>query len=59
MGISKLISIATTLALLAVASGRLPTVITHVRKAQLELLKNSKASSWPQAMTLQSHRKKP
>lgn len=46
MGISKLISIATTLAFLAAASGNLPLIIRKVRIAQLNLIKDSKASNW-------------
>jgi hypothetical protein len=51
---SKLISIATTLAILAVASGNLPWILVQVRKAQLQLIKNSQASQWRKAMTLPS-----
>ena len=51
---SKLISIATTLAFLAVASGNLPWILDQVRKAQIQLIKDSQASKWPKAMTLPS-----
>lgn len=51
---SKLISIAATLAFLAVASGNLPWVLAQVRKAQIQLIKDSQASKWPKAMTLPS-----
>lgn len=51
---SKLISIATTLAFLAVASGNLPWILVQVRKAQIQLIKDSQASKWPKAMVLPS-----
>ena len=46
MGIRSLIQIAVTLALLAVSTGSLPLILKEVRKAQLELLEESKASKW-------------
>ena len=49
---SKLISIATTLAFLAVSSGSLPWILKQVRKAQIQLLMDSQASRWPKAMLL-------
>ncbi|MBS1958465.1 MAG: hypothetical protein JST80_03245 [Bdellovibrionales bacterium] len=51
---SSLIKIASILAFMAVASGNLPTILFHVRKAQLQLIQDSKASKWPKAMTLPS-----
>lgn len=51
---NKLISTATTLAFLAVAAGNLPWILFQVRKAQIQLIKESQASSWPKAMTLPS-----
>lgn len=45
----KLISLATTLAFLAVASGNLPWVLKQVRKAQIQLIMDSQASKWPKA----------
>lgn len=50
----KLISIAVTLAFLAIASGKLPWILFQVRKAQIQLISDSKASKWPKAMTLPS-----
>jgi len=37
---------AVTLAILAVATGNLPRILKEVRKAQLVLLEESKASRW-------------
>jgi hypothetical protein len=54
MGLSKLISLAVTLAFLAVGTGNLPWVLKQVRKAQFELIQESKASNWPKAMRLPS-----
>lgn len=47
-----LIAVVTTLAILAVASGKLPWILFQVRKAQIHLLIESQASKWPKAMTL-------
>ena len=49
MGIKSLIQIAVTLAILAVSTGKLPPILKEVRKAQLVLLEESKASRWGQA----------
>ena len=49
---NNMIKIATLLAFAAVASGNLPTVLFHVKKAQLQLIQDSKASTWPKAMSL-------
>lgn len=43
----KLISIAVTLAFLAVASGNLSWILFQVRKAQIQLIVDSQASKWP------------
>jgi hypothetical protein len=50
----KLIAIATTLAVLTVASGQLPKVLHQLRVAQLHLIKDSQASNWGRAMLLPS-----
>jgi len=50
MGLSKLISLSVALAFLAVGTGNLPWVLKQVRKAQFELIQESKASNWPKAM---------
>ena len=51
---NSLIKIAVVLAFAAVASGNLPAVINQVRKAQLHLIMESKASKWPKAMRMPS-----
>lgn len=51
---NSLIRIATILAFAAIASGNLPKILFQVRKAQIELIQESKASKWPKAMTLPS-----
>lgn len=51
---NNLIKIATILAFAAIASGNLPTILFHFKKAQLQLIQDSKASKWPKAMTLPS-----
>jgi hypothetical protein len=48
----SLTAIAATLAVLAVASGKLPWILLQVRKAQIHLIINSQSSKWPKAMTL-------
>jgi hypothetical protein len=48
MGIKSLIQMAVTLAILAVATGKLPLILKEVRKAQLVLLWEPKASRWPE-----------
>lgn len=52
MGLSKLSSLAGFLAFLAVGTGKLPWILKQVRKAQFELIQDSKASKWPKAMRL-------
>jgi hypothetical protein len=49
-----LISIAATLAVLAVASGNLPWILFQVPKAQVHLIVESQASKWHRVMTLPS-----
>jgi hypothetical protein len=51
---SNLIKIAVALAIFSVASGQLPKVLYKLRVAQLQLLKESQASNWGQAMLLPS-----
>jgi hypothetical protein len=51
---SDLIKIAAVLAFIAVGSGNLPKILKLVRKAQIQLVKESQASKWPKAMTLPS-----
>lgn len=52
---NHLIRIAVALAFLAIASGNLPRILFEVKKAQIQLIKDSQASKWPKAMTLPSH----
>jgi hypothetical protein len=49
---NSLIKIATIFAFAAVASGNLPTILFQIKKAQVQLIQDSKASKWPKAMTL-------
>lgn len=51
---NSLIKIAVVLAFAAVASGNLPQIISQVRKAQFQLIMESKASNWPKAMRMPS-----
>jgi hypothetical protein len=46
MGIKSLVQVAVTLAILAVSTSKLPLILKEVRKAQLVLLDESKASRW-------------
>lgn len=48
----KLIAVAVTLAVLTVSTGQLPKVLRQLRVAQLQLIKDSQASKWGQAMLL-------
>ena len=50
MDISKLIKMASVLALLSISSGRLPKILNQVKIAQLKLLKESQASKWGMPM---------
>ena len=51
---NNLIKISVILAFAAVTSGNLPKILTQVRKAQIQLIQESKASKWPKAMKLPS-----
>jgi len=51
---NNLIKISVILAFTAIATGNLPKILIQVRKAQLQLIQDSKASKWPKAMTLPS-----
>jgi hypothetical protein len=46
MSITKLIPIATALAMTAAATGNLPRIILQVKLAQFQLIKDSQASKW-------------
>jgi len=49
---NSLIKIAVVLAFATVASGNLPAIINQVRKAQFQLIMESKASNWLKALRL-------
>lgn len=57
MKFEKLIQAALTAALIGAATGQLPRMVQAMRIAQLELLKESRASKWPKAMLLPSTNK--
>lgn len=50
----QLIQAAVAAALIAAASGQIPEALTLVRQAQLQLIQDSKASKWGQALLLPS-----
>ena len=52
MNIEKLAPFAIALAILASSTGQLPKVINAVRRAQIQLIQESKASKWPKAPVL-------
>ncbi|HXH76155.1 MAG TPA: hypothetical protein VNJ08_14390 [Bacteriovoracaceae bacterium] len=49
---NKLIGIAVGLTLVAVSSGHLSKIVKMIRRAQFELIQESKASKWPRATYL-------
>ncbi|MCC7406285.1 MAG: hypothetical protein IT288_17965 [Bdellovibrionales bacterium] len=51
---NSLIKIAVVLAFATVASGNLPKIINQVRRAQFQLIMESKASNWPKAVRMPS-----
>lgn len=51
---NSLIKIAVVLAFAAISSGNLPKILNQVRKAQFQLIQESKASKWPKAMRMPS-----
>ncbi len=51
MGISKLVDLAVTLAIFGAMAGNLPWMIKQVRKAQILLIQESKASNWASSGT--------
>ena len=57
MGIDKLISMSVILALLVASTGQLPRVINTVRRAQLQLIQDTKASKWPKVPLLEANKK--
>jgi hypothetical protein len=52
MNIDKLALFALALALLAASTGQLPKFINAVRKAEFQLIQDTKASTWPKAPML-------
>jgi hypothetical protein len=50
----SIIKISVSLAMATVFMGNLPKVLKVVRRAQLELIQESKASKWPKALILSS-----
>ncbi|MBI2605095.1 MAG: hypothetical protein HYW49_03335 [Deltaproteobacteria bacterium] len=52
MGIERLISIAATLAVLAVSTDQLPRILHTVRVAELHLIRDSQSSKWGHVMLL-------
>jgi hypothetical protein len=54
MGIKSLLQVAVTLAILVVSTGKLHVILKEVRKAQLGLLEESKASRWGEPLSRKS-----
>ena len=54
MGLDKIISAVSILAMIALASGQFPKIINIVHRAQVQLVQDSKASKWPKAKLLKS-----
>jgi hypothetical protein len=52
MNLEKLISVTVVLVMLAASTGHLPKLITAVRKAQVQLIQDTKASTWGMPMLL-------
>ncbi len=52
MYFDKLISVAVALAMIAASTGQLPRLIYAVRKAQIQLIQETKASKWGQVPLL-------
>ena len=54
MNLDKLTSAVVVFVLIAASTGRLPKLIFAVRKAQIQLIQDTKASNWGMPMLLQS-----
>ena len=52
MGIEKLALFALAVALAVASTGHLPQFINAIRRAQIQLIQESKASKWPKAPML-------
>jgi hypothetical protein len=48
VGLDNIIRIATAMTIAAALTGQLPRITNEVRKAQVKLLRESKASAWGQ-----------
>ena len=55
MGLDKLMQAVAVLAVIAASTGQLPRIINYIHKGQIQLIQQSKASKWPQAMLLHSN----
>jgi hypothetical protein len=53
---NRLIEAVVLAAMIAVASGHLPQILNSVWLAQLKLIQESKASTWPKALQLKHNR---
>jgi hypothetical protein len=52
MNIEKIAPFALALALAAASTGQLPKLINTIRRAQMQLVQETKASTWPKAPML-------
>jgi hypothetical protein len=52
MGLEKLVSAVAIFVVLAASTGQLPKLIFAVRKAQIQLIQETKASNWGMPMLL-------
>jgi hypothetical protein len=52
MNIEKIAPFALALALVAASTGHLPKLIDTIRRAQMQLIQETKASTWPKAPML-------
>lgn len=59
MNIDKLAPFALMLALVAGSTSQLPKVINAVRRAEFQLIQDSKASKWPKAPMLKPFKRSP
>lgn len=56
MNLEKLTAIAVTVVMLAATTGQLPKLIITIRKAQAQLVQETKASNWGIPMLLKESR---
>jgi len=57
MNIEKLAPFAIALALVAASTGHLHQAVNTIRRAEFQLVQNTKASSWPKAPMLEPFKK--